>query len=78
MNGPIPASKGAPEIKVYLLHKTNSGMGLSIVATKGIGQDQLGIYVKTVVPGGAADAVSIYFCLEIIVCLSCLEEETLH
>ena len=55
MNG--HPSKAGPEIKVYLLHKTNSGMGLSIVATKGIGQDQLGIYVKTVVPGGAADLV---------------------
>lgn len=55
MNG---TSNACPEIKVYLLQKSNHGMGLSIVATKGIGQDQLGIYVKTVVPGGAADLVS--------------------
>uniref|UniRef100_A0A452U4B4 Afadin n=1 Tax=Ursus maritimus TaxID=29073 RepID=A0A452U4B4_URSMA len=32
-----------------------NGMGLSIVAAKGAGQDKLGIYVKSVVKGGAAD-----------------------
>lgn len=73
MNGP-PAVKGAPEVKVYLLHKTNNGMGLSIVATKGIGQDQLGIYVKTVVPGGAADAV----CIFIMYILSSFMAGSLH
>ncbi|KAL3219549.1 hypothetical protein MRX96_030309 [Rhipicephalus microplus] len=32
-----------------------SGMGLSIVAARGSNQDRLGIYVKSVVRGGAAD-----------------------
>lgn len=30
-------------------------MGLSIVAAKGAGQERLGIYIKSVVAGGAAD-----------------------
>uniref|UniRef100_A0A673ZD19 Afadin, adherens junction formation factor n=1 Tax=Salmo trutta TaxID=8032 RepID=A0A673ZD19_SALTR len=33
----------------------HNGMGLSIVAAKGAGQDKLGIYIKSVVKGGAAD-----------------------
>jgi afadin len=44
-----------PEVKTIRLQKSNSGMGLSIVAAKGVGQDRLGIYVKSVVKGGAAD-----------------------
>ena len=36
------------------LVKSTSGMGLSIVAAKGIGKDRLGIYIKAVVEGGAA------------------------
>ncbi|XP_071440496.1 uncharacterized protein [Hetaerina americana] len=47
-----------PETQVIKLHKSNSGMGLSIVAAKGAGQDRLGIYIKSVVKGGAADADS--------------------
>ncbi|CAI5770434.1 afadin isoform X18 [Podarcis lilfordi] len=43
-----------PEIITVTLKKQN-GMGLSIVAAKGAGQDKLGIYVKSVVKGGAAD-----------------------
>ena len=42
-----------PEIMTIRLAKTN-GMGLSIVAAKGMGQDRLGIYIKAVVEGGAA------------------------
>ena len=42
-----------PEIHSIRLSKTN-GMGLSIVAAKGVGQDRLGIYIKAVVEGGAA------------------------
>ncbi|XP_005190698.1 afadin isoform X2 [Musca domestica] len=45
-----------PEVQVIKLHKNSNGMGLSIVAAKGAGQDRLGIYIKSVVPGGAADA----------------------
>ncbi|XP_044743827.1 uncharacterized protein LOC123306030 isoform X1 [Chrysoperla carnea] len=44
-----------PEIQIIKLHKSTSGMGLSIVAAKGAGQERLGIYIKSVVPGGAAD-----------------------
>ncbi|XP_063220039.1 afadin isoform X2 [Bacillus rossius redtenbacheri] len=44
-----------PEIQVITLNKSNNGMGLSIVAAKGAGQDRLGIYIKSVVKGGAAD-----------------------
>ena len=65
MNGPgyqppPPASRVSPknlpeepEIHSIRLSKTN-GMGLSIVAAKGVGQDRLGIYIKAVVEGGAA------------------------
>ncbi|XP_055907102.1 afadin isoform X2 [Eupeodes corollae] len=45
-----------PEIQAIKLQKNSNGMGLSIVAAKGAGQEQLGIYIKSVVPGGAADA----------------------
>ncbi|XP_015126890.1 uncharacterized protein LOC107048295 isoform X2 [Diachasma alloeum] len=45
-----------PEIQIIKLHKSTNGMGLSIVAAKGAGQDRLGIYIKSVVAGGAADA----------------------
>ena len=57
---PPPASRVSPknlpeepEIHSIRLSKTN-GMGLSIVAAKGVGQDRLGIYIKAVVEGGAA------------------------
>ena len=64
-----------PEIQAIRLKKANGGMGLSIVAAKGIGKDKLGIYVKAVVDNGAAyhdgrlqpgDQVIVYiFCLHI-------------
>ncbi|XP_058812581.1 afadin isoform X2 [Topomyia yanbarensis] len=44
-----------PEIQIIKLHKNANGMGLSIVAAKGAGQERLGIYIKSVVMGGAAD-----------------------
>ncbi|KAG7465662.1 hypothetical protein MATL_G00155950 [Megalops atlanticus] len=43
-----------PEIITVTLKK-NKGMGLSIVAAKGAGQEKLGIYIKSVVRGGVAD-----------------------
>ncbi|XP_040583955.1 afadin [Lepeophtheirus salmonis] len=43
-----------PEIQIIKLSKSNSGMGLSIIAAKGVGKDKLGIYIKAVVEGGAA------------------------
>ncbi|CAH1226760.1 PPP1R9A [Branchiostoma lanceolatum] len=50
-----PTPKGEAEVIDVSFGKNSSGMGLSIVAAKGAGQDQLGIYVKSVVKGGAAD-----------------------
>lgn len=52
------ASAPEPEVQVLKLQKLNSGMGLSIVAARGVNQDRLGIYIKSVVKGGAADQVS--------------------
>nr|1XZ9_A Chain A, Afadin [Homo sapiens]2EXG_A Chain A, Afadin [Homo sapiens] len=52
--GPLGSLRKEPEIITVTLKKQN-GMGLSIVAAKGAGQDKLGIYVKSVVKGGAAD-----------------------
>ncbi|CAB3243951.1 unnamed protein product [Arctia plantaginis] len=45
-----------PKVHIIHLHKNSNGMGLSIVAAKGAGQTKLGIYIKSVVPGGAAAA----------------------
>ena len=48
-------SNDQPEVHLIRLAKsTGGGMGLSIVAAKGVGKDRLGIYVKAVVEGGAA------------------------
>ncbi|KAH9363512.1 hypothetical protein HPB48_005955 [Haemaphysalis longicornis] len=44
-----------PRLVTLTLKKSPSGMGLSIVAARGSNQDRLGIYVKSVVRGGAAD-----------------------
>ncbi|XP_037833875.1 afadin [Kryptolebias marmoratus] len=45
-----------PEIETISLHKPlNSGMGISIVAAKGAGQENVGIYIKSVVRGGPAE-----------------------
>ena len=52
---PSTISSGKPEIQIIRLQKANGGMGLSIVAAKGAGQEKLGIYIKSVVPGAAAD-----------------------
>ena len=50
LNGP----PNEPEVVTIQLVKANGGMGLSIVAAKGVGKDKLGIYVKAVVDNGAA------------------------
>lgn len=47
--------QNAPEVIDFIqLRKKNNSMGLSIIAAKGVGQDQLGIYIKNVVKDGAA------------------------
>ncbi|CAH0727900.1 unnamed protein product, partial [Brenthis ino] len=56
-HAPAPAAPDAhPRLQLVQLHKNSNGMGLSIVAAKGAGQSKLGIYIKSVVPGGAAAA----------------------
>ena len=50
----VPGASNEPEVQTIQLVKSNSGMGLSIVAAKGVGKDRLGIYIKAVVEGGAA------------------------
>ncbi|KAG8189760.1 hypothetical protein JTE90_012933 [Oedothorax gibbosus] len=44
-----------PELATIRLQKSNNGIGLSIVAAGGANHDKLGIYIKSVVKGGAAD-----------------------
>ncbi|XP_074548590.1 afadin [Halichoeres trimaculatus] len=45
-----------PEVVTITLNKPlNSGMGVSIVAAKGAGQGNLGIYIKSIVKGGPAE-----------------------
>jgi len=51
----MSAKMPQPEVQQIKLHKNSNGMGLSIVAAKGAGQERLGIYIKSVVAGGAAD-----------------------
>ncbi|XP_061430653.1 afadin isoform X6 [Lethenteron reissneri] len=59
-SGPLlPTDTGSlqhqvPKVLTVTLKKQH-GLGLSIVAAKGAGLDKLGIYVKSVVKGGAAD-----------------------
>merc|ERR1712168_1556890 len=47
--------RNEPEKVTLQLSKSSNGMGLSIVAAKGVGQKQLGIFIKSVVKGGSAD-----------------------
>ncbi|XP_044022668.1 afadin isoform X2 [Siniperca chuatsi] len=50
------AAHREPEIVTITLNKPlNSGMGVSIVAAKGAGQGNLGIYIKSIVKGGPAE-----------------------
>ncbi|XP_069573808.1 afadin-like [Brachyistius frenatus] len=49
------AADRQPEMVTITLNKPlNSGMGVSIVAAKGAGQENLGIYIKSIVRGGPA------------------------
>ncbi|XP_047986370.1 uncharacterized protein LOC125226430 [Leguminivora glycinivorella] len=54
--GAITRRPPDPAVHIIQLNKNSNGMGLSIVAAKGAGQSKLGIYIKSVVPGGAAAA----------------------
>ncbi|XP_054164184.1 afadin-like [Oppia nitens] len=55
--GSTASAFSEPEVQLLKLQKSNNGMGLSIVAARGVtqSQDRLGIYIKSVVKGGAAD-----------------------
>ncbi|XP_061750135.1 afadin-like [Nerophis ophidion] len=48
-------SLGTRSVTVTLKKALGGGMGVSIVAAKGAGQDHLGIYIKSIVKGGPAD-----------------------
>ncbi|XP_057376791.1 afadin-like isoform X2 [Daphnia carinata] len=50
-----PQQQQQPELQLLQLRKASDSMGLSIVAARGTGQQQLGIYIKSVVKGGSAD-----------------------
>nr|XP_040055730.1 afadin isoform X3 [Gasterosteus aculeatus aculeatus] len=50
------ATHGEPGVVTITLNKPlNSGMGVSIVAAKGAGQENTGIYIKSIVKGGPAE-----------------------
>ncbi|XP_077587862.1 afadin isoform X1 [Stigmatopora nigra] len=53
---PNSDKKGKPETVTVTVKKPfNSGIGVSIVAAKGASQDNLGIYIKSIVKGGPAE-----------------------
>eukprot|EP00066_Takifugu_rubripes_P024089 XP_011613355.1 PREDICTED: afadin-like [Takifugu rubripes] len=55
-SAPCTVEQAAPEVVPVTLNKPlNSGMGISIVAAKGAGQDHLGIYIKSIVKGGPGE-----------------------
>ncbi|KAI4884600.1 hypothetical protein NFI96_034561, partial [Prochilodus magdalenae] len=55
-SAPTNRSNRTPDIvKIILKKPLQGGMGISIVAAKGVGQEKLGIFIKSVVRGGAAD-----------------------
>ncbi|KAM8916829.1 afadin isoform 2-T2 [Spinachia spinachia] len=50
------AAHREPDVVTVTLNKPlNSGMGISIVAAKGAGQENTGIYIKSIVKGGPAE-----------------------
>ena len=53
--GAVDHQQQQPELQLLQLRKASDLMGLSIVAGRGTGQQQLGIYIKSVVKGGSAD-----------------------
>lgn len=64
--GPGPYSAPGPNIMTIKLKKSESGLGLSIVAARNSNHEKLGIYIKSVVKGGAADMVSTLFNFDFI------------
>ena len=50
----IPGMPRDVETVFVSFPKVNGSMGLSIVAAKGAGQAEKGIYIKSLVPAGAA------------------------
>ena len=59
--GPPGSVPKEPDVLTVTFGKVHGSMGLSIVAAKGEGQEKRGIYIKSVVPGGAAALVSFNF-----------------
>ncbi|KAM7403498.1 hypothetical protein PAMA_004114 [Pampus argenteus] len=51
----VAAQKEPETVTITMKKPLNSGMGVSIVAAKGAGQDNLGIYIKSIVRGGPAE-----------------------
>ncbi|CAB1331291.1 unnamed protein product, partial [Coregonus sp. 'balchen'] len=51
----LPLHREPDVVTIKLKKPLNSGMGVSIVAAKGAGQDNLGIYIKSIVKGGPAE-----------------------
>ncbi|XP_076466246.1 afadin-like [Babylonia areolata] len=54
LDAPPSPQSGQPEVIVVSFKKLMGSMGLSIVAAVGEGLSEKGIYIKSVVPGGAA------------------------
>ena len=50
----VQGAQQAPQVVTVQLQKKSGGLGLSIVAARGTNQPAAGIYVKSVVAGGAA------------------------
>lgn len=57
----VPQQQQQPELQLLQLRKASDSMGLSIVAARGTGQQQLGIYIKSVVKGSSFNFLD-YLC----------------
>ncbi|XP_073683627.1 afadin-like [Garra rufa] len=53
--GPKDLTWKPEAVKITLKKPLHGGMGMSIIAAKGAGQDKLGIFIKSVIQGGAAN-----------------------